>query len=252
MIRTPVIVGNWKMHKTVPEAMALARALKVKFAGLKGVEVGVCPPFTAIAPVIEVLKETVVGVGGQNMHTEVKGAFTGEIAPPMLVDLGCKYVILGHSERRALFGEQNAFIAKKAKAALAHGLVPIVCVGETLADRERNETEIVVEDHVRGSLDGLSAAEVQKTIIAYEPVWAIGTGKTATPEQAQAVHAFIRELLQKLHGDAVAASVRIQYGGSVKADNAKTLLGQADIDGALVGGAALEADQFEAIVKAAV
>jgi triosephosphate isomerase len=251
MSRTPVIVGNWKMHKTVPEAIQLARALRVKAGAVRGVEVGVCPPFTALAAVIEAVKETSIGVGAQNMHPDPKGAFTGEIAPGMLVDLGCKYVILGHSERREHFGEKDAFIAKKAKAAHANGLVPIVCVGETLAEREGGATERVVGGQIHGSLEGLSNDEMATTILAYEPVWAIGTGKTATPDQANAVHAFIRDLIAKKFSPAVAASVRIQYGGSVKPDNARTLLSQPDIDGALVGGASLQADDFEAIVKAA-
>lgn len=250
-MRTPVIVGNWKMYKTVSESMQLARSLKIKFVGLKDVEIGVCPPFTSIAPVAEILKGSNIGVGGQNMHFADKGAFTGEIAPGMLVDLGCKYVILGHSERREHFGEKNELIQKKAKAAHAAKLIPIVCVGETLKEREDGKTEAVVSDQISGSLTGLTKDEMVATIVAYEPVWAIGTGKTATPEQANAVHVFIRDLLAKLFDMNVASQVRIQYGGSVKPDNAVALLGQSDIDGALVGGAALVADDFEKIVKAA-
>jgi triosephosphate isomerase len=259
MKRTPVIVGNWKMNKTVGDAIKLARALKVKIAGVRGVEAGVCPPFTAIAPVIEALKESSIGVGAQNMHFADKGAYTGDVSPVMLKDLGCKYVILGHSERRGKFSkgaddlvvESDAFIARKAKAAFAHGLIPIVCCGETLAERESGRTEAVVEEQLRGSLAGLTSAEVAASIIAYEPVWAIGTGKTATTEQAQAVHAFIRGYIARAFDGAAASAVRIQYGGSVKPDNAKALLSQPDIDGALVGGASLEADDFEAIIKAA-
>lgn len=246
-MRTKVVVGNWKMHKTSSEAMSLARSLKIKLGSVRNVEIGVAPPFTAISATIEVLRGSNVGVGAQNMHFADKGAFTGEIAPGMLIDLGCKYVILGHSERRQHFGETNEIVAKKADAARKAGLIPIVCVGETLEEREAGRTESVVEDHVRGSVGNLGV----ETIIAYEPVWAIGTGKTATPEQANAVHIFIRDLLAKISSPAVAAAIRIQYGGSVKPDNAKTLLGQSDIDGALVGGASLEADDFEAIVKAA-
>ncbi len=252
MSRTPVIVGNWKMHKTVSDAMRLAKSLKVKFVGVRDVEIGICPPFTSLPSVTEVLKDSNIGVGAQNMHFAEKGAFTGEISPVMLVDLGCRYVILGHSERREHFGEKDDLILKKARSAHANKLTPIVCVGETLAQREGNKTEEVVGSQVDGSLGGLTAEEMMRTIIAYEPVWAIGTGKTATPDQANAVHVFIRNRLVKLFNPTVASSVRIQYGGSVKPDNAKTLLGQSDIDGALVGGASLEADDFEAIVKAAV
>ncbi len=259
MPRTPVIVGNWKMNKTVGDALKVVRAMKVKFMGVKGVEIGVCASFVTLPAVIEALKDSNIGVGAQNMHFAEKGAYTGDVSPVQLKDIGCKYVILGHSERRGKFSkgpedlvvETDAFIAKKAKAAHAHGLVPIVCVGETLAEREGGRTEAVVAEQMDGSLAGLTSDEMAKTIIAYEPVWAIGTGKTATTEQAQAVHAFIREKLRKSFNAAVAEAVRIQYGGSMKPDNAKGLLSQPDIDGGLVGGASLEADDFEPIVKAA-
>jgi triosephosphate isomerase len=191
-----------------------------------------------------------VGLGAQNMHDKASGAFTGEVAPPMLVDLGCQYVILGHSERRTLFGETDAAVNVKTKAALAAGLVPIVCVGETLEEREAGKTAAVVTGQVQGSLAGLSAAELEKVVVAYEPVWAIGTGKVATPEQAQEVHSLIRRLLAGLSSPEVAARVRIQYGGSVKPDNAADLARQPDIDGALVGGASLKADDFLGIAKA--
>lgn len=248
--RKKVIVGNWKMHMNVSDSLKLARSLKVKLVGVPQVEAGVCPVFTSLAPVIEALKDTQIGVGGQNMHWAEKGAYTGEIAPHMLKDLGCKYVILGHSERRQYFAETDENVLKKAKAAHAIGLVPIVCVGELLEEREAGKTEDVVGKQVRGSLGGLSPEEMAKTIIAYEPVWAIGTGKTATPDDANAVHKFIRGLIAQLFSEQVAAVVRIQYGGSVKADNAAKLLSMSDIDGALVGGASMVADDFEKIVKA--
>jgi triosephosphate isomerase len=191
-----------------------------------------------------------VGLGAQNMHDKASGAFTGEVAPPMLVDMSCRYVILGHSERRTLFGETDAAVNVKTKAALAAGLVPIVCVGETLEEREAGKTAAVVTAQVKGSLAGLSPADLEKVVVAYEPVWAIGTGKVATPEQAQEVHALIRGLLAGLSSPEVAARVRIQYGGSVKPDNAADLARQPDIDGALVGGASLKADDFLGIAKA--
>lgn len=249
MSRKPVIVGNWKMYMAAPEAIALARSLKVKLAGLGKVELGVAPPFISIPAVREALKETEIGVGAQNMHFQKEGAFTGEISAGMLVAAGCRYVILGHSERRQLFGEKDDAVAKKAKVAHDFGLIPIVCIGETLEERETGRTENVVGSQVDGSFAGLTAEEVAKTIVAYEPVWAIGTGKTATPEMANAVHIFIRSRFNAIHGEEVAARIRIQYGGSVKPDNAKALLACSDIDGALVGGASLKADDFAAIAK---
>lgn len=241
------------MNMGPSEAMRLVRALKVKFVAANGVEIGVCPPALSIPAVMDLLKGSscTIGVGGQNMEAELSGAFTGEISAPMLVDAGCKYVIVGHSERRQLFGETDAGVFEKTKVALAHDLVPIVCVGETLEERESNRTEAVIESQLEGSLGGLSADQMSKIIIAYEPVWAIGTGKTATTEQASAVHAFIRDWMSKKFSPEVAEVVRIQYGGSVKPGNAAELLSQVDIDGALVGGASLKPDDFEAIVKAA-
>jgi triosephosphate isomerase len=249
--RIPIIAGNWKMYKTAAEAVALISELKKEVAGITKAETVVCPPFTALAKASEAAAGSNVQLGSQNVHWEKEGAFTGEIAPAMLKEFGVKYTVVGHSERRQFFGETDAGVNKRAKAALANGLRPIVCVGETLAQREAGQTQAVVRDQVTGSLAGLSKDDMLQTVIAYEPVWAIGTGKTATPEQAQEVHAFIRGLLAAMFDTTTAGLVRIQYGGSVKASNAKELLGQPDIDGALVGGASLKAAEFAAIVKAA-
>ena len=234
------------------EAKELAAAVAARRGEAAKVELVLCPPALYVETVGSALAgvKSNVGLGAQNMHDKASGAFTGEVAPPMLVDLGCQYVILGHSERRTLFGETDAAVNVKTKAALAAGLVPIVCVGETLEEREAGKTAAVVTGQVQGSLAGLSAAELEKVVVAYEPVWAIGTGKVATPEQAQEVHALIRRLLAGLSSPEVAARVRIQYGGSVKPDNAADLARQPDIDGALVGGASLKADDFLGIAKA--
>ena len=250
--RKPIIAGNWKMYKTAAEAVALVNALKVEVAGVAGAEIVVCPPFTALAAVAPVLAGGNVQLGAQNVHWEKEGAFTGEIAPAMLKEFCVRYVIVGHSERRQFFGETDAGVNKRAKAALANGLRPIVCVGEMLAQREAGKTEDVVRKQVTGSLAGLSKTEMLESVIAYEPVWAIGTGKTATPAQAQEVHAFIRKLLASVFDADTAARVRIQYGGSVKAANAKELLSQPDLDGALVGGASLDPKGLAEIVKATV
>jgi len=252
MARTKFICGNWKMFKTAGEARELVRQLAPLMAGLarRTVQVAIAPPFTALASAAEAIAGTGLELAAQNVHWEAQGAFTGEVSAPMLKDLGVKHCIVGHSERRQLFGETDASVAKKTRAVLEAGLLPIVCVGETLAEREANETMAVVERQVRGALGGLSAAELRTLTVAYEPVWAIGTGKTATTAQAQEVHAVIRGLLRELGGGA-ADEVRIQYGGSVKADNAAELLAQPDVDGALVGGASLKAQDFVAIVKGA-
>ena len=249
--RKPIIAGNWKMYKTAAEALALVNALEQEVAHVTNVEIVVCPPFTALYAVSTILQSSNVKLGAQNVHWEKEGAFTGEIAAPMLKELAVSYAVVGHSERRQYFGETNGGVNKRAKAALAQGIHPIVCVGETLAQREAGQTESVVRDHVTGGLAGFTKDAMLETVIAYEPVWAIGTGKTATPAQAQEVHAFIRELLAAMFDSQVAAKVRIQYGGSVKPANAKELLGQPDIDGALVGGASLDARGFGEIVKAA-
>ncbi len=239
------------MNKTAREAAALAAGVRGLLDGLDGVECVLCPPFTSLRAVREALSGSRIGLGAQNVHWEASGAFTGEISAPMLVEESCAYVIVGHSERRQYFGETDETVNRRARAALAAGLKPIVCVGETLAEREAGATFVVVERQVRQGLAGLSAADWDRVVIAYEPVWAIGTGRTATAAQAQEVHARIRGLLRELAG-AAAERIRIQYGGSVKADNAAELFGQPDIDGGLIGGASLQAETFAAICRAAV
>ena len=251
-MRKPIVVGNWKMNRTPQEAMQLVAELKSLVAGIESVEIGVCPPFVCLTEVNKILKGSNIGLGAQNMYWEPEGAYTGEISAEMLLTSGCKYVILGHSERRASFGETNATVHKKLEAALKSGLSPIVCVGEAREQREKGITEQVVEDHIRGAFEGIAAADAEKTVIAYEPVWAIGTGLTATPDQAQEVHRFIREVLGGLYNTSVAEHIRIQYGGSMKPENAEELLAQMDIDGGLIGGASLQAESFAAIVKGAV
>ena len=248
-MRTPVIAGNWKMNKTVAEAVALASEIKEKVAGVENVKIIVCPVFTAVKSVADVLKGSNVKVGAQDMYWETSGAYTGEVSGEMLLEAGAEYVIIGHSERRQYFGETNETVNKKLKKALSIGLKPIVCIGETLADRESGATEAVVEKQVREGFVGLTAEEMKGTVIAYEPVWAIGTGKTATAEQAEAVHAFVRNLVSQLWDKETADAVVIQYGGSMKPENVASLLAQPDIDGGLIGGAALKADSFEKLVK---
>jgi triosephosphate isomerase (TIM) len=250
-MRKPIVAGNWKMNKTVADALTLVNGMKGELSALEGVDVVLCPPFTALAAVGQAIAGTRVDLGAQNMHAEKSGAYTGEVAADMIRELGCHYVILGHSERRQYFKETDEMVNKKAKAALAAGLHPIVCVGELLEQREAGQMEKVVETQVRGSLAGLGPKDLLATVVAYEPVWAIGTGKTATPAQAQEVHAFIRKVLKSLADEHIAQSVRIQYGGSVKASNAKELFHQPDIDGGLIGGASLEARSFIDIVKGA-
>ena len=250
-MRTPIIAGNWKAFKTIPEALALVGELADSVRGVHGVEVAVCPPFTALAAVAERLRGTGIKVGAQTMYWEKQGAYTGEITPLMLQGL-VDYVIIGHSERRKLFGETDETVNKKVHAALAHGLLPIVAVGENLDENEAGQTGAVVTRQMRGAFQGLSADQARTCVVAYEPVWAIGTGRAATPEGANGVIAQIRATLAELYGDAVAQTIRIQYGGSVTPANARELLSQPDIDGALVGGASLKAPDFTAIVKAAV
>ena len=247
--RKLIIAGNWKMNKTVAEALTLVQGLKRELAAVKDIDIVVCPAFTALSEVSKELLSSNIRLGAQNMSENGYGAFTGEIAAGMLRDLSVRYVILGHSERRQFQKETDALIAAKAKAAHAANLIPIVCVGETLAEREGGTTEKVVETQVRGSLAGLTKEQVVETVLAYEPVWAIGTGKTATSAQAQEVHAFIRKLLATMFDEATAKRVRIQYGGSVKAANARELMSQPDVDGALVGGASLEERGFVEIIK---
>jgi triosephosphate isomerase len=246
-----VVAGNWKMNKTLAESLALVQAIRAGWKSEFGVETIVCPPFTAIKTVADALAGSGIGVGAQNAHWESSGAFTGEISVGILQEAGCRYVILGHSERRQYFGETDETVNRRVKAVLAAELHPIVCVGETLSERDEGRVESVIERQIRGGLAGLSADLIGKLILAYEPVWAIGTGRNATPQQAQDVHAFIRSLLVKLAGAPVAASIPIQYGGSVKASNAKELFGQKDINGGLIGGAALDAGSFLEIVRAA-
>jgi triosephosphate isomerase len=251
-VRKPVVAGNWKMHKTAGEAQALARELRNALGVVRDqVEVVLAPPFTALYPVSKAVEDSNLAVAAQNCHAEAQGAFTGEVSAPMLKELGCRFVILGHSERRQLFGETDEGVNRKAKAVLAAGMLPIVCVGETLQEREAGRTLEIVSRQLAGGLAGLDGAAVGRLVIAYEPVWAIGTGRTATSAQAQEVHAHIRGWVAQAFGREAAASVRIQYGGSVKPDNAAELLGQPDVDGALVGGASLKASDFAAIVKAA-
>lgn len=248
-VRKPIIAGNWKMYKTIDEARNLAIEIKNKTLSLTdGVDVVICPAFTALAAVAEVLRGSRVGLGAQDLHWEGEGAYTGEVSAGMLSDAGCGYVILGHSERRKYFGETDTNVSRKAHAAQASGLKPFICVGETFEEREAGITKDVVRGQVLGSLRDISEDNMLSVILAYEPVWAIGTGRTATPEQAQEVHAFIRNILMDLYGLEVALRVRIQYGGSVKPDNIVHLMAQPDIDGALVGGASLEAETFAKIV----
>ena len=249
-MRKPVIAGNWKMHLTLAEADALVRQLKTT-CDADAVEVAVCPPFTALSSVGRLLKGSRIGLGAQDLFWEPQGAFTGEVSPTMLVDVGCRYVIIGHSERRQHFGETDASVNRKLAAALSHRLIPIVCIGETLPEREGGRTFDVLTRQVTGAFEHCESWDCARIILAYEPVWAIGTGKNATPDQAQEAHAFIREWVSKRCGPQTASSMRIQYGGSVNAANAAVLLQQPDVDGALVGGASLKAEGFSAIVKAA-
>ncbi|MBN1540599.1 triose-phosphate isomerase [candidate division KSB1 bacterium] len=249
-MRKKIIAGNWKMNKTVGEAVELARELAAKDFDSGRVQVVICPPFTDLTAVQETLQGSRIELGAQDLYWEKSGAFTGQISADMLVSAGCAYVIIGHSERRQYFSETDETVNLKLVAALQAGLNPIVCVGEMLDERQNDETESVVERQIRGAFAGLTAEQAQKAVIAYEPVWAIGTGQVATPDQAQEVHGFIRALIREIYGDAVADSMRIQYGGSMKANNASELLRQPDVDGGLIGGASLDAESFWAIVKA--
>ncbi|MBU1090838.1 MAG: triose-phosphate isomerase [Candidatus Omnitrophica bacterium] len=252
-MRKTIIAGNWKMYKIIAEAIELANGLKRAFYKVanQNIDVVLCPAFTALSEVQETLGDSVIRLGAQDVYWEDQGAFTGELSAKMLKDVGCSFVIIGHSERRKYFAETNETVNKKIRAALDNGLTPIVCVGETLEEREANKTFDVLEDHLKNGLKNISAENVLKLVLAYEPVWAIGTGKTATPEQAQEAHKFIRDLLSKLYNKEVAQSLRIQYGGSVKPENITELIMQPDIDGALVGGASLKIDSFAEIVRKA-
>jgi len=249
MARLPFIAGNWKMNKTAGEAVVLVRQLKATLSGVKEVEVAVAPPFTALQAVQKELEGSSIRLAAQNLFWEEKGAYTGEISPLMLKELGCRYVIIGHSERRQLFGETDETVNKRMKATLHQGLDPIFCIGETLKEREEERAFAVIGDQLQGGLRGITEEEMDRVVIAYEPVWAIGTGKTATPQQAEEVHAFIRQRLSDLFSNGIAEKIRIQYGGSVTPDNVKALMSQKDIDGALVGGASLKPDTFSKIVR---
>jgi triosephosphate isomerase (TIM) len=247
--RKLIVAGNWKMNKTVAEALDLVRDLKRELANIKEVDIVVCPPFTALSDVSREILDSNIRLGAQDMSEHNFGAYTGEIAGGMLKEFSVRYVILGHSERRQYQKESDEAVARKAHAAHGTTLKPIVCIGETLEEREGGETEKVLERQLKGSLAGLSNDQMQETILAYEPVWAIGTGRTATPGQAQETHAFIRGILGRIFNEAVAKSVRIQYGGSVKPGNAREIMSQPDVDGALVGGASLEIRSFTDIIK---
>ncbi|MGH7409683.1 MAG: triose-phosphate isomerase [Candidatus Methylomirabilis sp.] len=250
-MRTPLVAGNWKMYKTPSEAVVLAEAVLKELSVPDKIDVVICPPFTALGVVGQVLAGSRLGLGAQDLHWEKEGAYTGEVSAEMLRDIGCRYVIVGHSERRQHFAETDESVNKKSSTALASGLTPIVCVGETLTEREAGRANGVVAAQLEGALLGFSAEQVRALVFAYEPVWAIGTGRTATPSQAEEMHANVRRILAGLFGADIAQGVRILYGGSVKPENAGELLRRSEIDGALVGGASLQADSFAAIVKAA-
>ncbi len=251
MARKKFVAGNWKMNTTLPEAKALATAVAQGVGSSSAVTVAVCPPFPWLVSVAEALKGSTVALGAQDVHNETKGAFTGEVSPGMLKEAGCQYVIIGHSERRHILHETDISINHKVHTAVDAGLSVILCVGETLAERDRNMAERVFQRQLFSALAGINDTQLLQVVIAYEPVWAIGTGRTATPEQAQAAHAFIRGKVLTLHGEKIANALPILYGGSVTPETAAGLFSQPDVDGGLVGGASLKADQFLAIVKAA-
>ena len=250
-MRKNIVAGNWKMNKTNKEAVSFLSELKGLVQGIDNVGIIIGAPFTALSDAVKETAGSNVKIAAQNMNPNESGAYTGEVSPLMLKELGVEYVILGHSERREYYGETNEFINEKVKSALNHGLKPILCIGEILEEREAGKTENVVADHLQNGLFNVSVEELKNVVIAYEPVWAIGTGKTATPQQAELVHNFIRELLIDMYGKEAAENVTIQYGGSMKPDNAKELISQTNIDGGLIGGASLEAKSFSEIVKAA-
>ena len=252
MMRTPIIAGNWKMHMTRGEALALVQGVGKTIEGLEGVEVVVCPPFTALDAVAHECAEVGIALGAQNMHWEASGAFTGEVSPVMLKDAGCKYVIIGHSERRQFFGETNESVNAKVKAALEHKLLPILCVGETLEQREAGVTDKICREQVVEGLQGIDSGRLNELVVAYEPIWAIGTGKTASATDAEHVINYIRLVLAELLGMDTAQNIRIQYGGSVKPENIDELMAQPNIDGALVGGASLKAASFADIARLSV
>ena len=248
-MRKLFIAGNWKMNKTISETVELVNSLKREVSDIEGVDIVICPVFTALSEAADLVIDSNIGLGAQNVYWEEKGAFTGEVSPMMLKDAGCKYVIIGHSERRKYFSEINETILKKINAVQSVGLIPIVCVGETLEEREQEKTVEVIKKQLQEGLKGITNESLEKIIIAYEPVWAIGTGKTATPEQAEEIHKFIRDWICDNYSLDISEEVRIIYGGSVKGSNAKELMGQKDIDGALVGGASLESQLFVELIK---
>ncbi|NLP03957.1 MAG: triose-phosphate isomerase [Fibrobacter sp.] len=249
MARKKFIAGNWKMNTTLEEAKALARGVVEAVGKISDVDIAVCPPYTNLSAVYEIIKDSNVKLGAQDVHWEAKGAFTGKVSCAMLKSVGVTYIIIGHSEQRQYFGETDANVNKKVKAVLGSGLLPIICVGETLEERKSGKMDAVIERQVRGAFEGLSTEDALKCTIAYEPVWAIGTGETATPEQANDAHVFIRGIISKMFSDETAGAIRIQYGGSMKPDNAKDLLSRNDVDGGLIGGASLKAADFAGIVK---
>jgi len=248
-MRRVIVAGNWKMNKNIAESIDLANSIKKSLYDVEGLEIVICPPFTSLSDVNEIVMDSNIILGAQDVYWEKEGAFTGEVSCGMLKNTGCAYCIIGHSERRQFFNETNETVNKKAKALLKSGLKPIVCVGEKLEERKANKTFQVVKDHVVNSLASITEEDMQNVVIAYEPVWAIGTGINATKEQAEEVHKYIRGLIKEIFGEEIAKSVRIQYGGSVKPENIKELISQEDVDGALVGGASLKADSFAGIVR---
>lgn len=249
-MRKTIIAGNWKMNKTNAEAVAMLTELKAAVADVKNVEVVIGAPFTALSDAVKAVAGSDIKIAAENMYPKASGAYTGEVSPEMLKAIGVEYVILGHSERREYFHETDTFINEKVKCALSYGLTPILCIGEKLEDREAGRTDLVNKTQIKGGMAGLTKEEAVKVVVAYEPVWAIGTGKTATPEIAEETHKAIRKVLAEMFGTEAAEEITIQYGGSMKAENAKELLAQADINGGLVGGASLEAESFAKIVKA--
>ncbi len=250
-MRKTIIAGNWKMYKTLREGQELVIALRRELYQIEDIDIVVCPPYTLLAYLADALETSNILIGAQDLYWQDEGAFTGEVSPVMLKDIGCKFVIVGHSERRQYFGETNESVNKKINAALKHSLTPIVCVGETLSQREAGETFNVLDGHIENGLKDITDTDILKIVIAYEPVWAIGTGKTATAQQAQESQKYIRDLLRKMYNNDIADTLRIQYGGSVKPENIIELISQPDIDGALVGGASLKIETFAEIVKKA-
>jgi triosephosphate isomerase len=248
-MRKPFIAGNWKMHKTIREAVDFAQHLAEVYGRAAERTVVVAPPFTALSAVAEVLRGSEIRLSAQNLHDKPAGAYTGEVSATMLVDAGCEYVIAGHSERRALFGDTNDFVNRKLKAAISCGLRPIFCIGETLEERDKSKTFAVIEQQIKEGLNNLTADDITHVVIAYEPVWAIGTGRTATPEQAQEVHLYIREIIRKICGERISGNSAIIYGGSVNPGNIGGLMAQPDVDGVLVGGASLDLESFIRIIQ---